>query len=686
MFLTTAQNVAEAQDDYVYKTITCRKGDTLRSESPVSTASTLSKTETMYKMGTDIRLCEGDLITGVTFKGYNLGEEKTRHISVWIKQDYELGRLWNFTPTDKMQKVYDGDCKILHGGTADHLENILDIVFSTPVAYVNPNNFRMTIISEGEASSDSVFFLHTQENFVECIYATAGEDGQLCDPIKSSMPFATFSIATPVRYVSGTVTDEDGKGVVGATIRLRGQEWEETNYEGITDVEGKYRIRIEEGNKTYSPDVSAPGHTSYYEVMGFPVKENPIRDFTLYGSVTYPAHEQSSIILPVAPDATIGKYYKLVRREGKRFIFEREPLPQANVPYILFADRDYKVDLADMDLSITPGRIDLDSLSIVGSYSNGIYDFASYIDRDIDANSTTGTAMHAHLYGHYSLLLYNDYKLVFVDSIPNTLQRGDANGDGNLTVADMTAIAHYVLGYTLEGFSETAADANQDGQVNVADYTAVAHLLLYGSIERPANARVDNVGAGPVPARCPEGHKESLRAGTGPAPTPATDTTMLDNTVYISPATAIAGKEAVLSVCMKNAVEAEGFQFTLTLPEGVSVVRDAEGFAEASLSTERTTKEGTNTFATSLQPDGTLKVMGASTNGSAIKAGDGEVCTVRIKVDADMAEGDYTLQLSDVAISDTNAKSYDVEPLEATLTVHEASGISARPAGSQNRK
>ena len=231
---------------------------------------------------------------------------------------------------------------------------------------------------------------------------------------------------------------------------------------------------------------------------------------------------------------------------------------------------------------------------------------------------------------------------------------GDANGDGNLTVADMAAIAHYVLGHTLEGFSETVADANQDGQVNVADYTAVAHLLLYGSIERPAGSR------------------ESRLSNSSPS-----DIAELENTVYISPVTATAGEEAVLSVRMKNAVDAEGFQFTLTLPEGMSVVRDEEGFDEASLSTERTTKEGTNTFATSILPDGTLKVMGASTNGSVIKAGDGEVCTVRIKVDAGLAEGDYALLLSDVAISDTNAKSYDVEPLVATLTVHEASGISA---------
>ena len=232
---------------------------------------------------------------------------------------------------------------------------------------------------------------------------------------------------------------------------------------------------------------------------------------------------------------------------------------------------------------------------------------------------------------------------------------GDANGDGNLTVADMTAIAHHVLGNTPEGFSPKAADANQDGQVNVADYTAVAHLLLYGSIERPAG--------------CREYESTDVLARN--------DVAEPENTVYIAPVKVTAGEETLLSVCLKNSVDAEGFQFTLTLPEGVSVVRDDEGFAEASLNTERTTKDGINTFATSLLPDGTLKVLAASTNGSAISAGDGEVCTIKVHVDADMAEGDYTLQLSDVAISDANAQSHDVALVEATLTVNEASGISA---------
>ena len=233
------------------------------------------------------------------------------------------------------------------------------------------------------------------------------------------------------------------------------------------------------------------------------------------------------------------------------------------------------------------------------------------------------------------------------------LHRGDANGDGNLTVADLTAIAHHVTGNTPNGFSETAADANQDGLVNVADYTAVAHLLLYGSIERPSGSR-ENGSAG-VLAR--------------------NDIAEPENMVYITPTMAAAGEEAVLSVRMKNAVDAEGFQLALSLPEGVSVVSDADGNPEATLSTERTTTDRTNTFATSLQPDGSLKVMAASTKGLAIVSGNGEVCTIRVRVDSSLKAGTYTLRLNDIAISDPQAKSHGAALAEAALTVGDSQGI-----------
>ena len=301
-----------------------------------------------------------------------------------------------------------------------------------------------------------------------------------------------------------------------------------------------------------------------------------------------------------------------------------------------------------------------DVLRVVAASSNGSAIAAG--DGEVcTVRVRVGTGLKA---GKYNAQLMNisvaDTEAVSHDmeSMPFTitvlaLAVGDANGDGNVTVADLTAIAHDVLGNTPEGFSPKAADVNQDGRVNVADYTGVAHLLLYGRIEGPAASRVVKNGI------------------------LSTDISTLDNTLYIAPTTATAGDVASLSVRMKNNVEAEGFQFSLTLPEGVSVERDDEGFPDVQLSEKRTTEKGTNTFASSLTADGTLKVMGASTNGSTISAGDGEVCKVKVRISGNMAAGSYTLLLSDVAISDTNAKSHDVAQVETTLTVSEASGISA---------
>lgn len=59
---------------------------------------------------------------------------------------------------------------------------------------------------------------------------------------------------------------------------------------------------------------------------------------------------------------------------------------------------------------------------------------------------------------------------------------GDANGDGEVTGADITAIANHLLGYSNSNFEANAADANGDGEITGADITAVANLLLYGNI------------------------------------------------------------------------------------------------------------------------------------------------------------------------------------------------------------
>lgn len=87
-----------------------------------------------------------------------------------------------------------------------------------------------------------------------------------------------------------------------------------------------------------------------------------------------------------------------------------------------------------------------------------------------------------------------DNKLVTKDDITfnmdisgSVAMLGDANGDGNLNVADCIAIAHYLLGKAPENFNEEAANVNGDDTVNMADFIGVAHLLLYGTVEKPSN-------------------------------------------------------------------------------------------------------------------------------------------------------------------------------------------------------
>lgn len=62
---------------------------------------------------------------------------------------------------------------------------------------------------------------------------------------------------------------------------------------------------------------------------------------------------------------------------------------------------------------------------------------------------------------------------------------GDANGDGQITMADANAIVNYFLAEdksTIENFDVTAADANNDGQITMADANAVVNIFL-GSAE-----------------------------------------------------------------------------------------------------------------------------------------------------------------------------------------------------------
>ena len=96
------------------------------------------------------------------------------------------------------------------------------------------------------------------------------------------------------------------------------------------------------------------------------------------------------------------------------------------------------------------------------------------MDMDDSANVHTGDLIQ---------ILDAEGKTVYIGAL---FIRGDANCDGKISSADLTLIAHYVLGEgSLSEAGRHAADANKDGKVTASDLTRISrHILDESHIEQ----------------------------------------------------------------------------------------------------------------------------------------------------------------------------------------------------------
>ena len=58
------------------------------------------------------------------------------------------------------------------------------------------------------------------------------------------------------------------------------------------------------------------------------------------------------------------------------------------------------------------------------------------------------------------------------------LSKGDANGDGKVTITDAVGIVNYILGNPSDNFNEIAADVNGDGNITITDAVGVVNIIL----------------------------------------------------------------------------------------------------------------------------------------------------------------------------------------------------------------
>ena len=88
-------------------------------------------------------------------------------------------------------------------------------------------------------------------------------------------------------------------------------------------------------------------------------------------------------------------------------------------------------------------------------------------------DSSHTNATYAHIDGGLSNPGYFTAK--------NAGLRGDVNGDGSVTISDVTALIDYLLTGNASGISLSGADTNQDNSINISDVTALIDYLLAGN-------------------------------------------------------------------------------------------------------------------------------------------------------------------------------------------------------------
>lgn len=161
--------------------------------------------------------------------------------------------------------------------------------------------------------------------------------------------------------------------------------------------------------------------------------------------------------------------------------------------------------------------------------------------------------------------------------LSNIMIMGDADGSGEITVADVVQTARYILSYNPEPFIFELADINGDGKITITDVVKIAHLVLDQDYDEPAQLMT-------------RGNSGERMSGE-----------MSQNEVAIT---------------LENDKEYTAFQLDLTLPEGMT----ASDFALP----ERASGLG---LIVKDRGNGKMRVVGYAADLKTIKGNDGSVLT-----------------------------------------------------------
>ena len=141
------------------------------------------------------------------------------------------------------------------------------------------------------------------------------------------------------------------------------------------------------------------------------------------------------------------------------------------------------------------------------------------------------------------------------------------------------------------------------------------------------------------------------------------------NTMTTQPVELTQGGTAELVVSLANETVVSSYNLYLSLPDGVVPLYDNE--EEDYVYTLSDRHDKSHAVTADKATDGTYMFAVASSKSKTLTGTSGEVIRITLKADAALAAGNYTAQIVNIAVSDADAVTYDVDDVEFNIIVNE---------------
>jgi hypothetical protein len=219
--------------------------------------------------------------------------------------------------------------------------------------------------------------------------------------------------------------------------------------------------------------------------------------------------------------------------------------------------------------------------------------------------------------------MYSGDSTTNLDAVVFTYLMGDVDHNGVVTITDAVYIINKILNISMPVFIAKAADIDGNGKINITD----AVLLINRYILKVTSSSVKALN--------------TTASASG------------NSDLEAKPFTIAPGEERTVDIVLNNTSDdITAFQVDLNLPEGFSVVKDAEeNYSQIAFGRGL---EHSHQMGSNMLENGDLRIVCYSMKNASIEGTGGAVATVRVKADNNVVAGVYYLTLHNTVLAHTN--------------------------------